>query len=97
MNKKELIDEIAKEANISRTEARKSLESLTKIITKELKKGNKVSILGFGSFSISYRSARTGRNPSTGQEIRIKAKNVVKFKASKIILETGDNGPRRKE
>lgn len=81
MNKAELIDAIAEEAKISKTDAKNSLESILESITKTLKKGDKVSLVGFGSFSVSKRAARTGRNPQTGAEIKIAARKVVRFKA----------------
>ncbi|WP_297763396.1 HU family DNA-binding protein [uncultured Muriicola sp.] len=81
MNKTELIDAMAAEAGITKAAAKKSLESFLGNVQKALKKGNRVSLVGFGSWSVSRRSAREGRNPSTGKTIQIKAKNVVKFKA----------------
>ena len=81
MNKAELIDAMASDANLSKADAKRALESLTSNVTSALKKGDKVALIGFGTFSISARSARTGRNPQTGAEIQIAAKNVVKFKA----------------
>jgi DNA-binding protein HU-beta len=74
MNKTELIDAMAADAGITKAAAKKALESF-------LKKGGRVSLVGFGSWSVSKRSAREGRNPQTGATIKIKAKNVVKFKA----------------
>jgi DNA-binding protein HU-beta len=81
MNKTELIDAMAADAGITKAAAKKSLESFLGNVEKSLKKGNRVSLVGFGSWSVSKRSAREGRNPSTGKTIQIKAKNVVKFKA----------------
>ena len=81
MNKTELIDGMAADAGISKAAAKKALESFLGNIQGSLKGGGRVSLVGFGSFSISNRSARTGRNPQTGKEIQIAAKNVVKFKA----------------
>ena len=88
MNKAELIDAIAKDAKLSKADAKRALESLTGNVTKALKKGNKVALIGFGTFSISNRSARTGRNPQTGATIQIKAKKVAKFKAGKALADT---------
>ena len=85
MNKAELIDAISKDANLSKADAKRALESLTGNVTKALKKGDKVSLIGFGTFSISNRSARTGRNPQTGATIQIKAKKVAKFKAGAAL------------
>ena len=81
MNKAELIDAIASDAKISKADAGRALDALTDSITKTLKKGGKVSLVGFGTFSVTKRAARTGRNPQTGKAIQIKAKKVAKFKA----------------
>lgn len=81
MNKAELIDAIASEAKISKADAKKAIDAFVSTTSKALKKGDRVALVGFGSFSVSKRSARTGRNPQTGKEIRIPAKKVVKFKA----------------
>ena len=76
MNKQEMIDAMASDAGISKTEAKKALDSFVDNTTTCLKKGDRLSLIGFGSFSVSRRAARKGRNPQTGQEITIKAKNV---------------------
>lgn len=81
MNKSELIDAIAADAGITKAAAKKALESFLGNVTKSLKKGNRVSLVGFGSWSVSKRAAREGRNPQTGKTIKIAAKKVVKFKA----------------
>ncbi|MBT8320147.1 MAG: HU family DNA-binding protein [Eudoraea sp.] len=81
MNKTELIDAMAADAGITKAAAKKSLESFLSNVKKSLKRGNRVSLVGFGSWSVSRRNAREGRNPSTGATIKIAAKNVVKFKA----------------
>lgn len=81
MNKTELIDAIAADAGISKAAAKKALESFLSNVGGALKKGGRVSLVGFGSWSVSTRSAREGRNPQTGATIKIKAKKVVKFKA----------------
>ena len=80
MNKTNLIDEMAEDAGISKAEAKKALESFLDNVGETLKKGDRVSLVGFGSWSISKRSAREGRNPQTGNTINIPSKNVVKFK-----------------
>ncbi|HVW61559.1 MAG TPA: HU family DNA-binding protein [Puia sp.] len=85
MNKAELIDKIAADADISKKEANAVLDSFTEAIAKTLKKGDKVTLVGFGTFSVSKRAARTGRNPQTGATIKIKAKKVAKFKAGKEL------------
>lgn len=81
MNKSELIEAMADGAGISKADAKRALDSFIGATSETLKKGGRVALVGFGSFSISNRSARTGRNPQTGKEIKIAAKNVVKFKA----------------
>ena len=81
MNKSDLIDAMAADAGISKAAAKKALESFLGNVEKSLKKGNRVSLVGFGSWSVSKRAAREGRNPQTGKTIKIAAKNVVKFKA----------------
>ncbi len=80
MNKTELIDAMAADAGITKAAAKKSLESFLGHVEGSLKKGDRVSLVGFGSWSVSRRNAREGRNPSTGETIHIAAKNVVKFK-----------------
>jgi len=81
MNKAELIEAMANGAGISKADAKRALDSFIDTTSSALKKGDRVALVGFGSFSVSNRSARTGRNPQTGKEIKIAAKNVVKFKA----------------
>ncbi len=81
MNKSDLIDGMATDAGITKAAAKKALESFLGNVEKSLKKGNRVSLVGFGSWSVSKRAAREGRNPQTGKTIPIAAKNVVKFKA----------------
>ncbi|KGO84420.1 MULTISPECIES: HU family DNA-binding protein [Flavobacterium] len=80
MNKSELIDAMAADAGISKGAAKKALESFVGNVGDTLKKGGRVSLVGFGSWSVSKRAAREGRNPQTGATIKIAAKNVVKFK-----------------
>jgi DNA-binding protein HU-beta len=81
MNKAQLIDAIAAEAKLTKADAKRALDAMVKSTQKALKKGDRVALVGFGSFSVSKRNARTGRNPQTGKPITIKAKKVVKFKA----------------
>ena len=81
MNKAQLIDSIASEAKMTKASAQKALNSIIGATSKALKKGDRVALVGFGSFSIAKRAARTGRNPQTGKAIKIAAKKVVKFKA----------------
>ena len=81
MNKAELIDAIAAESKLSKADSKRALDAFTNATSKSLKKGEKLILIGFGTFSIVERAARTGRNPQTGKPIKIKAKKVVKFKA----------------
>lgn len=83
MNKAELIDQIAKDAGLTKVQANEALDSFTNAIVSTLKKGDKVTLVGFGTFSVSQRAARNGRNPQTGEVIKIKASKVPKFKAGK--------------
>jgi len=87
MNKGELVDAIAKEAGLTKADAGNALNAFTSVVSKSLKKGSNVQLIGFGTFSISKRAARTGRNPQTGKEIKIAAKKVAKFKAGKALSE----------
>lgn len=81
MNKGDLIDKIAMDADITKAAAGSALNAFMDAVKATLAKGDKVTLVGFGTFSVSKRSARTGRNPQTGKEIKIAAKNVAKFKA----------------
>lgn len=81
MNKSDLISQMAADAGITKAQAQSALNSFLDSTQGALKGGDKVILVGFGTFSLSKRAARTGRNPQTGKEIKIKAKNVVKFKA----------------
>ena len=85
MNKTELIAAIADKAEISKKDAEAALKALTETVTKELKKGEKVQIVGFGTFEVSERAAREGRNPQTGETMKIKASKAPKFKAGKAL------------
>ncbi|WP_449389523.1 HU family DNA-binding protein [Dinghuibacter silviterrae] len=85
MNKAELVAKIAEDAGITKTQANASLDSFVEAVTKTLKGGGKVTLVGFGTFSVTKRAARNGRNPQTGAVIKIKAKKVAKFKAGKEL------------
>ena len=85
MTKEELIAQIAADAESTKVQAKASLESFITSVKKTLKKGDKLTLVGFGTFSVSKRNARTGRNPKTGATIEIKARKVAKFKASKEL------------
>ena len=83
MNKSELIDAIAETAGLTKADAQRALDATTGAIGKALKKGDTVSLIGFGTFSVKKRAARTGRNPATGETIKIKASKTPSFKAGK--------------
>jgi DNA-binding protein HU-beta len=85
MNKAELIAKVADDAGVTKTQANAALDSFVEAVTKTLKGGGKVTLVGFGTFSVSKRSARNGRNPQTGEVIKIKARKVAKFKAGKEL------------
>lgn len=87
MNKTELIEKVAGEVDISKAAAQKMIESVLGSIGTALGSGESVSLIGFGTFSVNERAARTGRNPQTGKEIAIPAKNLVKFKPGKTLKE----------
>ncbi|TND08914.1 MAG: DNA-binding protein HU-beta [Bacteroidetes bacterium] len=88
MNKAQLIDATAAGAKISKAEAGRALDAIIESVSKSLKKGDKVALVGFGTFSVSKRAARTGRNPQTGKAIKIAAKKVAKFKAGADLAKT---------
>ena len=81
MNKAELIEAIANGSKLTKADAGRALDATIEAVSKSLKKGDRISLVGFGSFSVAKRAARLGRNPQTGKEIKIAAKKVVKFKA----------------
>ena len=87
MTKAELIDAVATGADLSKTDATKAINSFVTAITKSLKKGKKVTLVGFGTFSVSKRKARKGRNPRTGETIKIPAAKTPKFSAGKTLKE----------
>ena len=87
MNKTELINQIAESADISKKEAGDALQGFMGAVTDTLKKGDKLTLIGFGTFSISERKARDGRNPQTGKTIKIPAKKVVKFKVGSKLAD----------
>ena len=87
MNKAELISAIATDAGVSKSVASKVLDSMINNVTESLKKGDKVTLVGFGTFSVTKRKARTGRNPQTGKEIKIPARKVAKFRAGAKLAE----------
>ena len=85
MNKAELVDEVAVSTSLTKIDAAAAVEAVLEVITKTLSKQDTVTLIGFGTFSISSRAARTGRNPRTGESINIAASRVPKFKAGKVL------------
>lgn len=85
MNKAELVAAMADKAEISKKDAEKALKAFTDVVAEELKKGEKIQLVGFGTFEVSERAARTGRNPQTGKEMKIPASKAPKFKAGKAL------------
>lgn len=85
MNKSEFIAAVAEKSDLSKNKTAEALEAVIATISKQLKKGDKIMIAGFGSFEVRKRKARTGRNPQTGEEIKIKASKVIGFKAGKAF------------
>ncbi len=85
MNKTELVAAIAEQAGLSKKDAEKAVKAFTDVVAAELKKGEKVQLVGFGTFEVSKRAARTGRNPQTGAEMKIKASKAPKFSAGKAL------------
>ncbi|HAI82601.1 MAG TPA: DNA-binding protein HU [Chitinophagaceae bacterium] len=92
MNKAELVASIAETAGITKTEANGVIDAFAEAVAKTLKKGDSVTLVGFGTFSVSKRAARTGRNPQTGETIKIKAKKVAKFKAGTELSNAVNGG-----
>lgn len=88
MNKTELIAAMAEQAGVSKKDAEKTLKAFTDVVAEELKKGGKVQLVGFGTFEVSERAARTGRNPQTGAEMTIAASKAPKFKAGKALKDS---------
>lgn len=85
MNKTELIAAIAEKTELSKKDSEKALKAFIEVVTEELKKGEKIQLVGFGTFEVSERAARTGRNPQTGEEMTIPASKAPKFKAGKAL------------
>ncbi|HAQ19871.1 MAG TPA: DNA-binding protein [Prolixibacteraceae bacterium] len=88
MNKAQLIDAIAEKANLTKADSKKALDAFVDATSDALKNGDRVALIGFGSFSVASRSARTGRNPQTGKVINIAEKKVVKFKPGAELADT---------
>ena len=85
MNKVELVDAIAKNTGLSKKDTEAAVKSFIEVVTKELSKGHEVQLIGFGTFAVGKRAARTGRNPKTGETIKIAAAKTPKFKAGKAL------------
>ena len=85
MNKTELVAAIAEKTELSKKDAEAALKAFTDVVTEELKKGEKIQMVGFGTFEVSERAAREGRNPQTGKAMKIKASKAPKFKAGKAL------------
>ena len=85
MNKTELVSAVAEQADISKKDAEKALKAFVDVVTEEMKKGEKVQLVGFGTFEVSERAAREGRNPQTGKTMKIEACKAPKFKAGKAL------------
>jgi len=85
MNKTELVAAMAEQAGVSKKDAEKTLKAFTDVVADELKKGGKVQLVGFGTFEVSQRAAREGRNPQTGKAMKIAASKAPKFKAGKAL------------
>ncbi|MBQ4069569.1 MAG: HU family DNA-binding protein [Lachnospiraceae bacterium] len=85
MNKTELVAAIAAKTELSKKDAEKALAAFTEVVAEELKKGEKIQLVGFGTFEVSKRAEREGRNPLTGETIKIAASNAPKFKAGKAL------------
>ena len=90
MNKSELIDHIATQSDLSKAAAARALDATIEAVTRALKKGGKVQVVGFGTFEVSKRAARTGRNPRTGEAIKIKAAKVPKFTPGKALKDASN-------
>ena len=88
MNKAELVAAMAEQAGLSKKDAEAALKAFTDVVSDELKNGGKVQLVGFGTFEVSERSARTGRNPQTGAEMKIAASKAPKFKAGKALKDS---------
>jgi nucleoid DNA-binding protein len=95
MNKTEFVEAVAKESGLTNADARKAVEAVITTVEKSLKKGDEIALTGFGKFSVTKRAARTGRNPQTGEAVKIKASKAPKFTAG-AALKTAVNGARKK-
>lgn len=88
MNKNELVAAMAEKAGLKKTDAEKALKAFTEVVADELKKGDKIQLVGFGTFEVSERAEREGRNPKTGETMKIAASKAPKFKAGKALKDS---------
>ena len=95
MNKSELIEHVAKATDLSKAAAARALDGVLEALTKGLKAGHTITLVGFGTFRVSHRAARKGRNPQTGKEIMIKATKVPTFRAGKALKEAVNKGGKK--
>ena len=91
MTKADLVNAMAEKAGLNKTDAEGALKAFTEVVTEALKAGDKVAMVGFGTFSVGDRAARTGQNPQTGEKIQIAAARVPKFKAGKALKDAVNN------
>jgi DNA-binding protein HU-beta len=96
MNKSELVDAIAAKTELSKKDSEKALKAFTEVVTDQLKKGDKIQLVGFGTFEVISRKARDGRNPSTGKPMKIKASKAPKFKPGKGLKDAVNAGKKKK-
>ena len=96
MNKTELIAAVANKTGLSKKDAEGAVKAFTDVVAEELKKGEKIQLVGFGTFEVVERAARTGKNPQTGKSIKIPASKAPKFKAGKGLKETVNAGKKKK-
>ena len=97
MNKADLVSKIADKAGITKKAAADAVEAFTSSVTEAVASGDKVQLIGFGTFEVSERGARTGRNPQTGEEIKIPASKTMKFKAGKAVKDAVSAGKKKKK
>ena len=97
MNKTQLVDAIAKESNVTKNDVKLVIDAFTAVVAAELKKGEKVQMVGFGTFEVAQRAAREGRNPRTGKSMKIKASKAPKFKAGKKLKEEVNSKAKQKK
>ena len=90
MNKTELVDAMAKASGLSKKDSEAALKAFIEVVSDELKKDGKVQLVGFGTFEVAQRAARTGKNPQTGAEVQIPASKAPKFKAGKALKDSGN-------